>query len=113
MYLCCLKIFNVFRNMKTDTIEKVVEFSDTPRGIDDIKRSYPDEWILLGNPVMDEYDRTIAGVVLYHSPDKRELAYRDKPLLKKYESTASFFNRVTPRREKRHAIVSLYSTLKS
>jgi len=82
------------------------------RSIDDIKKSYPDEWILLGNPVMDEYDQAIlSGVVLYHSPDKRELAYRDKPLLKKYETTAHFFNRVTPR-PKREVIVSIFSTLK-
>ncbi|MCL2073902.1 MAG: hypothetical protein FWH18_08280 [Marinilabiliaceae bacterium] len=99
--------------MTTDIIDKNVEFSDAPRSIDDIKASYPDEWILLGNPEMDEYDSDfISGVVLYHSPDKRELAYRDKPLLKLYKKRALFFNRVTPRREKRHAIISLYSTLK-
>ena len=98
--------------MKTDTIDKNVEFSDAPRSIEDIKASYPDEWIVLGDPETDEYDRTISGVVLYHSPDKRELRYRDKPLLKRYERKALFFNRVTPRREKRHAIISLYSTWK-
>jgi len=98
--------------MKTGTIENEVdEFSDAPRNIGDIKKSYPDEWVLLGNPVSDEYDRTISGVVLYHSRDKRELAYRDKPLLKKYKKTALFFNRVTPR-EKRAVIASIYSTLK-
>jgi len=97
--------------MKTDAIEnEVVEFSDELRSIDDIKKSYPDEWILLGNPVMDEYRQDIlSGVVLYHSPDKRELAYRDKPLLKEYKKTAHFFNRVTPR-PKRAVIGSIYST---
>ena len=97
--------------MKTDAIEnEVVEFSDELRSIDDIKKSYPDEWILLGNPVMDEYRQDIlSGVVLYHSPDKRELAYRDKPLLKEYKKTAHFFNRVTPRL-KRAVIGSIYST---
>jgi len=49
--------------MQTDTIEnKVEEFNDVARNIGDIKKSYPDEWILLGNPVSDEYDRTISGV---------------------------------------------------
>ena len=98
---------------------KTLEHKDTveadalaPRSIEDIKKSYPDEWILLGDPEKDEYNRTIAGVVLYHSPDKRELAYRDKPLVKLYKRKALFFNRVTPRREKRHAIISLYSTWK-
>ena len=84
--------------------------AEAPRSIEDIKASYPDEWILLGNPVSDEFDRTISGVVLYHNSDKRELAYRDKPLLKKYKKTALFFNRVTPR-EKRAVIASIYSSL--
>jgi len=82
-----------------------------PRSIEDIKKSYPDEWILLGNPVDDEYDRTVSGVVLYHGTDKQELAYRDKPLLKNYKKKAIFFNRVTPR-ENRQVIASIYSSLK-
>ena len=53
--------------MQTDTIEKNVEFSDAIRSIEDIKASYPDEWIVLGDPVEDEFHQTIAGVVLYHS----------------------------------------------
>ena len=101
-----------FLDMQTDTIDKNVEFSDAVRSIEDIKASYPDEWIVLGDPVEDEFHKTIAGVVLYHSPDKRELAYRDKPLMKLYKKKSFFFNRVTPRREKRHAIISFYSTLK-
>ena len=99
-----------------DTLEhKDTEVADAlaPRSIEDIKRSYPDEWILLGDPEKDELDRTIAGVLLYHSPDKRELAYRDKPLLKNYKVKSLFFNRVTPRREKRHVIASLFYPVNS
>ena len=89
--------------------DTVVADALAPRSIEDIKASYPDEWILLGNPEINEYEQEIlSGVVLYHSPDKRELAYRDKPLLKEYKKTAQFFNRVTPRREKRHVIASLF-----
>jgi len=82
-----------------------------PRSIEDIKASYPDEWILLGNPVRksEQEIAILSGVVLYHSPDKRELAYRDKPLLKKYDRVALFFNRVTPR-PKRPVIASVFST---
>ena len=89
---------------------KNTEIADTlaPRSIEEIKRSYPDEWILLGNPVEDEYERTIAGVVLYHSPDKREVCYLGKSRIVGYKRTALFFNRVTPRREKRHVIASLF-----
>jgi hypothetical protein len=77
-------------------------------GIDDMKRSYPDEWILLGNPEMDEQKQKIlSGIVLYHSPDKREVAYLGSPMVKNYKTTAHFFNRVTPR-GKRDVIASLF-----
>ena len=97
--------------MKTDTIDKNVEFSDAVRSIEDIKASYPDEWIVLGNPEKDEFNQTIAGVLLYHSPDKRELAYRDKPLLRQYKKKSLFYNRVTIS-QKRPVIASIFSTLK-
>ena len=76
--------------------------------IDDIKRNYPDEWILLGSPEIDEKTQAIfSGVVLYHSPDKRETVYLGKPLTAGHEKTALFFNRVTLRR-KRNVIASLF-----
>ena len=94
-----------------DTMENIVEdFSGVRRSIEDIKGSYPDEWILIGDPEEDEQGRDITGIVLYHSPDKRELSYRDKPLLQNYSRISLFFNRVTPR-EKRSVIASIYSTL--
>ncbi|MCL2073913.1 MAG: hypothetical protein FWH18_08335 [Marinilabiliaceae bacterium] len=91
--------------------ETVVDDVLAQRSIEDIKKSYPDEWIVLGNPIRrNEQEMDIlSGVVLYHSPDKRELAYRDKPLLKEYKKTTHFFNRVTPR-PKRAVLGSIYST---
>ncbi|MCL2073904.1 MAG: hypothetical protein FWH18_08290 [Marinilabiliaceae bacterium] len=97
--------------MKTDITDKNEEFSGDVRSIDDIKASYPDEWIVIGDPETDQYDRTISGVVLYHSPDKRELAYRDKPLLKNYTVKELFYNRVTPCK-KRPVIATIFSTYK-
>jgi len=46
---------------------------------EDLKKIYPNEWILLGNPEMKNTS-VLGGVVLYHSKDKREVAYigRDK-----------------------------------
>ena len=77
-------------------------------GIDEIKRNYPDEWILLGSPEIDEKNQAIlSGIVLYHSPDKRETVYLGKPLTTGHEKTALFFNRVTPR-GKRNVIASLF-----
>jgi hypothetical protein len=48
---------------------------------EEVKLLYPDEWLLLGNPVSDENGlHTLGGYVLYHSKDKKEVCYlgRDK-----------------------------------
>jgi hypothetical protein len=42
--------------------------------MDEIKLQYPDEWILLGNPAIDR-TKVMAGIVLYHSKDKKEVCY--------------------------------------
>jgi len=109
IYLCVFKIF-------IDTYMKSIEDSVTAlpdaarRSIDDIKKSYPDEWILVGDPEEDEREMGCrSGIVLYHSPDKRELAYLGKPLMKQVKTTYLFFNRVTPRTGSGRAIVSIYS----
>ncbi len=46
---------------------------------DELKKLYPDEWILLGDPTMKNTS-VLGGVVLYHSKDKKEVCYigRDK-----------------------------------
>jgi hypothetical protein len=49
--------------------------------IADLKLSFPDEWILLGNPVMDDSKlNVLSGIPIYHSKDKKEVCYigRDK-----------------------------------
>jgi hypothetical protein len=54
---------------------------ETLLSIVDIKNLYPDEWVLLGNPIMDESKiDVIEGIPLYHSKDKKEVCYigRDK-----------------------------------
>jgi hypothetical protein len=67
--------------------------------MEEIKKLYPDEWLILGDPVMSEDDqRVLAATVMYHSADKRELAYMDKPLMKGCAGCAVIFNRVTPRK---------------
>ena len=44
--------------METFELKNTVETDAlAPRSIEDIRANYPDEWILLGNPVMDEYRR--------------------------------------------------------
>ena len=49
--------------------------------INDIRNLYPNEWVLLGNPVMDDNKlNVLSGIPLYHSQDKKEVCYigRDK-----------------------------------
>jgi len=49
--------------------------------IDEIKALYPDEWVLLGNPMMDDSKLDVlSGIPLFHSKDKKEVCYlgRDK-----------------------------------
>ncbi len=44
--------------------------------ISEIKALYPDEWVLLGNPVMDESKLEVfSGIPLFHSKDKKEVCY--------------------------------------
>jgi hypothetical protein len=46
---------------------------------DELKKLYPNEWILLGNPQMKDTS-VLGGAVLYHSKNKKEVCYigRDK-----------------------------------
>ena len=42
----------------------------------EIKNLFPDEWVLLGNPTMDESQiDVISGVPIFHSKDKKEVCY--------------------------------------
>ena len=47
--------------------------------LDELKKMYPDEWVLLGNPQIKD-TAVLGGEVLYHSKDKKEICYigRDK-----------------------------------
>ncbi len=49
--------------------------------INEIKKLYPNEWVLLGNPVMDKKQLDVlSGIPVFHSKDKKEVCYigRDK-----------------------------------
>jgi hypothetical protein len=53
--------------------------------IEKIRDLYPDEWVLLGNPVMDTNDVDVLnGIPLYHSRDKKEVCYLGKATTKGY-----------------------------
>jgi len=46
---------------------------------DELKKLYPDEWVLLDDPEMKNTS-VLGGIVLYHNKDKKEVCYigRDK-----------------------------------
>jgi len=50
---------------------------------DELKKIYPNEWVLLGNPEMKNTS-VLGGIVLYHSKDKKEVSYFGR------EKTADF-----------------------
>lgn len=49
--------------------------------ISEMKQLFPGEWVLLGNPVMDDSKiDVVSGIPIFHSKDKKEVCYigRDK-----------------------------------
>jgi hypothetical protein len=43
--------------------------------LDEIKKRYPDVWVLISEPKIDQYQRVLSGKVLFHSKD-REAVYQ-------------------------------------
>ena len=69
-----------------------------PLSLEQIKTMYPDQWILIGNPVLSEPEinasilsQFIKGIVLFASKDKRELGYKAAELRKDVETTACIY----------------------
>ncbi len=46
--------------------------------LDQIEARFPSEWVLIGDPQTDEYQRLLSGIVLFHSPDRDDV---DRKLL--------------------------------
>jgi hypothetical protein len=74
--------------------------SDKPLGILDsgtylnlaeISSSYPDEWVLLANPVIGENEEILKAIVLYHSKDKREVCYKGRDKVTGYDKISVVF----------------------
>ena len=55
-----------------------------------IKSMYPDEWVLLGDPQM-ENTKILGGVVLFHSKDKKEVCYIGRDKAKDYNTVTIAF----------------------
>lgn len=69
--------------------------------IDEIKAKYPDQWVLVGNPVMDaEGQHLLAGFPAFFSTSKKEVCYLGAELVKQFDSTFLLFTG-QPRHSKR------------
>lgn len=65
---------------------------------DEIKKRYPNEWVLLANPQSNDLD-VLGGIVLFHSPDKKEVFVEGKERIKPYAlSTLVFAGDLKPMR---------------
>jgi hypothetical protein len=72
--------------------------------IDEIKTEYPNQWVLIGNPQMREgnfvgsiLQKIKAGLVLYNSSDKREIAYKTQDLVKNVERFTCIYTGEIPK----------------
>jgi hypothetical protein len=60
--------------------------------IEEIKAKYPDQWVLIGNPVMDKQEQEVlAGLPAFYSKSKKEVCYLGAELVKQYQSTILLF----------------------
>ena len=60
----------------------------------EIKARYPDEWVLIGDPVKDEDAEVVGGIVLFHSRDRDETSNRALELRPKH--SAIYYTGATP-----------------
>lgn len=72
--------------------------------IDQIKTDFPNQWVLIGNPQMREgnfvgsiLQKIKAGLVLYSSSDKREIAYKTQELVKDVERFTCIYTGKIPK----------------
>jgi hypothetical protein len=75
-----------------------VNIMDTYLSIEEIKKHFPNEWVLLGNPTTTDLD-VLGGIVLFHSADKKEVFVAGKEKIKFYAlSTLVFAGDLKPMR---------------
>ena len=55
------------------------------QNFDDLKNIYPNEWLLLGNPKL-ENTNVLGGIMIYHSKDKKEVCYIGKNKTDNFET---------------------------
>ena len=75
--------------------------------ISQIKTQYPDQWVLVANPELKDFDvleaiinKLVSGIVLFASKDKREIAYKAKDLRQGYEGITCVYIGEMPQNRK-------------
>ena len=75
--------------------------------INQIKMQYPDQWVLVANPELKDFDvleaiinKLVSGIVLFASKDKREIAYKAKDLREGYEGITCVYTGEMPQNRK-------------
>lgn len=67
--------------------------------IDQVKALYPDEWVLLGDPLLS--GATVAGgIVIYHSKDKQQIAYSSPNWRDHFQTAMTIFTGEQPKNRK-------------
>ena len=69
----------------------------------DIESRFPSEWVLVGDPELDEHLRVVRGTILWHSKDRDEVDWKDMELRPRH--SASFYNESAAERDDDTAIV--------
>ncbi len=60
--------------------------------INNIKQLCPDEWVLLGDPVMDDTKiDVVSGIPIFHSKDKKEVCYIGREKTSSFDKIALIF----------------------
>jgi hypothetical protein len=75
--------------------------------IKEIRSTYPNQWVLIGDPVLDDpntlgsiVNKLVKGVVLLANADKKELAYKAKEVRKGYTSYTCIYTGEIPKNRK-------------
>lgn len=58
--------------------------------MEQIEKQFPNEWVLIGNPVMQD-TKILKGEVLFHSKDKKEVCYLGKNFTNEYNKITLTF----------------------
>lgn len=60
--------------------------------IEQIKAQYPDQWVLVGNPKMDEQEQNVlSGLPAFWSKSKKEVCYLGVEIAKKFDTYILIF----------------------